>query len=434
MSTNIIQSIKLFKKNQLIQNILWLLFDKILIILLQFLVGVKIANYYGAAEYGIYSYSVALLSLSPILLELINDRITKKYFENKDYLTIIESINIFKGVISLIILLLVILFGIFFSIDKKMWLILIILAIDNVFMNSVFGIKSYFESKKVVKIDAQIKIGYYAMQYIGILLNYSLFTIIIIRVLGSFVRVFMMLKSFEKEYLKKLKINCNFKILLKIIKESQYLWLATISYILYAQLDKVMIGKMINIEEVGIYNIAFQLMSFMLVPIDAIRVSFYSILWKKYKLNYKDYIREYERVTLYLTQFYVIISILSYFILPKIFSYVYSSQYNGALIIFNYLLIGVVVRGNETFQYTHYTFKEITKILLYKQIFGLVINLCLNYFLILNMGAKGAALATSLTLVLTRIIFDGIFSQTREVFKIQLKAFNFFYLLNKGEK
>lgn len=438
MKVKSITWIRRLSKNQLIQNILWLLFDKILIILLQFLVGVKIANYYGAAEYGIYSYSVALLSFSPILLELTNDRITKKYFENENYLSVIESINTFKGIGSIIVLGIVIFWGIALDIDKKMWLMLIILSIDSIFMNCVLGIKSYFEykleSKIVVKIDAQIKIGYYIIQYIGILLNYSLFIIIAIRVLGSFVRIVMMVKCFEKEYIEKLKIKCDLKIILKIIKESRYLWLATISYILYAQLDKIMIGRMINIEEVGIYNIATQLMGFMLVPIDAIRVSFYSILWKKYRVDYMEYIKEYKRITLYLTQFYIFMSICSYWILPKIFNFVYSSQYNGAIIIFNYLLIGIVIRGNETFQYTHYTFKEITKLLLYKQICGLIFNIGLNYVFILSMGAKGAALATSLTLLFTRFIFDGIFSQTRETFKIQLRAFNFFYLFRKEIK
>ena len=43
------------KMKKLLFNILWLVFDKIFILLLQFFVGVKIANYYGATLFGQYS-------------------------------------------------------------------------------------------------------------------------------------------------------------------------------------------------------------------------------------------------------------------------------------------------------------------------------------------------------------------------------------------
>lgn len=423
-----IKVIEGIRENKLVENIGWLFFDKLLIIALQFLVGVKIANHYGAIEYGIYSYAVALILFSPILLELINDRIVKKYFEDENHLIVISSVNYFKGMTSIIILFVIIFSKIFYSIEIKLYYILILLAIDNIFMNYTLGIKSYFEykleSKIVVKIDAQIKIFYYFLQYIVISLNYSLYIIILVRVLGSLIRAILIFKGYRLKFKERIKLGCNLEILLKILRESRYLWLAAISYILYAQLDKIMIGRMISIKEVGVYNIAFQLMSFMLIPIEVIRVSYYPILWKSYKMEYTDYIRKYRYITLYLTQFYILFSLLSYFLLPKVFNLVYSKEYDGAIMIFNCLLLGIVIRGNEIFQYTHYTFKELTKFLLYKQICGLVLNIILNFILIQKLGAMGAALATSLTLVFTRVIFDSIFTQTREIFKIQLWAFN----------
>ena len=37
---------------KIIKNIGWLIFDRIFILVLQFFIGVKIANYYGSSSYG----------------------------------------------------------------------------------------------------------------------------------------------------------------------------------------------------------------------------------------------------------------------------------------------------------------------------------------------------------------------------------------------
>ena len=61
-------------------NIMWLIFDKIFILILQFVVGVKIANHFGSYQYGKYSYALSIIAFIPMLLELLNTRIIKLYF------------------------------------------------------------------------------------------------------------------------------------------------------------------------------------------------------------------------------------------------------------------------------------------------------------------------------------------------------------------
>ena len=60
------------------KNIGWLIFDQFFILFLQFIVGVKIANYYGAEVYGKYSYALSLVAFSGIFFELLNSRVIKK--------------------------------------------------------------------------------------------------------------------------------------------------------------------------------------------------------------------------------------------------------------------------------------------------------------------------------------------------------------------
>lgn len=48
------------------KNIVWLIFDQVFILILQFAVGIKIANYYGAQLYGKYNYAISLVAFSSI--------------------------------------------------------------------------------------------------------------------------------------------------------------------------------------------------------------------------------------------------------------------------------------------------------------------------------------------------------------------------------
>ena len=53
--------------NKIFKNICWLFFDRIFILILQFFIGVKIANYYGSDNFGMYNYAMSIVSFSSIL-------------------------------------------------------------------------------------------------------------------------------------------------------------------------------------------------------------------------------------------------------------------------------------------------------------------------------------------------------------------------------
>ena len=89
--------------NKIIKNIAWLLFDKVFILILQFFVGVKIANYYGSESFGLYNYAISLVSFSAILFELLNDRVVKKYFQEENFTKVIHNFNIFRNSMAILI-------------------------------------------------------------------------------------------------------------------------------------------------------------------------------------------------------------------------------------------------------------------------------------------------------------------------------------------
>ena len=112
---------------------------------------------------------------------------------------------------------------------------LILLTFDNVLLTMTMGIENYFEykllSKNMVISNNIVKVISYIFQYIGIILGYSILIIPIIRVFGSFLRVLILKKFYYKTFKEKVKFLLDKKLIEKIVKDSYYLWVSFIAFI-----------------------------------------------------------------------------------------------------------------------------------------------------------------------------------------------------------
>ena len=132
---------------KIINNIGWFIFDRIIILLLQFFVGVKIANYYGATLFGQYSYAMSLVTFSNIFFELINSRVLKKYYTKNNFNILVFNTNFFKNSIAIILFFIPIVGRFFYKIDDTLFCLLLLLCLDNVLMTATSGIENFFEYK-----------------------------------------------------------------------------------------------------------------------------------------------------------------------------------------------------------------------------------------------------------------------------------------------
>ena len=161
--------------NKVLKNICWLLFDKVFILLLQFLIGVKIANYYGSESFGMYNYAMSIVAFSSILFELLNDRVIKKFFKEYKFANIVYNVNIFRNFMALLILIFTIILGIILKLPQLFFLTLIFICVDNFLITGTQGIELYFDyklnSKNLVILNNLIKLLSYRLQYIFVILG-----------------------------------------------------------------------------------------------------------------------------------------------------------------------------------------------------------------------------------------------------------------------
>lgn len=414
-------------KNKIVNNIGWLVIDKFLILFLQFFVGVKIANYYGGEVYGEYSYAMAIVAFSPIFLEIMNGRVIKEFY-SQNFNRTVSVVTTFRNILAIGIFLITILTYPIFKENRLLYLMLLPLTFDNVLLTMTIGIENYFEykllSKNIVISNNIIKIISYILQYVGIIFGYSILIIPIIRVFGSFLRVLILKKFYYKIFKEKVEFILDKKLIEKIVKDSYYLWISLIAFVVYTQIDKIMIGEMLGVTDVGIYSISIQLSGVLAILIGPFQNSIYPKMMELYKKEYRSYQILYLKVNTMFTQIYLFISILSVIVVKYLFPYIYAKEYSPAVLCYGILTISIFFKANGALQTGHMTLKRITKKSFYKTLSGLILNIILNLTLIPKYGIYGAAIATSITQVFTIFIVDYFIKEYREQFFIQLKSFN----------
>lgn len=426
---------------KIVNNIGWLIFDKVFILLLQFFVGVKIANYYGATLFGQYSYAISLVAFSNIFFELINSRVLKKYYTKNNFNILVFNTNFFKNSIAIILFFIPIIYKFFYKIDNTLFYLLILLCLDNILMTATSGIENFFEykleAKRIVISNNIVKIISYFLQYICMILNKGIIFIAIVRCIGSLIRVIILKYQYNSSYLGKLEnksVKLDIKLIVKIIDESKYLWFSFVSFLIYTQTDRLMINHYLGVEEVGVYTIGMQLSSILAILIGPIQNSLFPKFLELYRNDYQKYYNFYKLTNTIITQFYLIITLISIIVVKYTFRYVYSSQYDGAILIYSILAFSVFIKANGSLQTSHMTIKNITQKSFYKTLVSLILNIILNILLIPKYGINGAAIATLITQFIALFLIDFFIKEYQEQAIIQLKSLNLIYLIKEIKK
>ena len=334
-----------------------------------------------------------------------------------------------------------IIYKFFYKIDNTLFYLLLLLCLDNILMTATSGIENFFEykleAKRIVISNNIVKIISYFLQYICMILNKGIIFIAIVRCIGSLIRVIILKFQYSHSYLRKLEnksVKLDIKLIVKIIDESKYLWFSFVSFLIYTQTDRLMINYYLGIEEVGVYTIGMQLSNILAILIGPIQNSLFPKFLELYRNDYQKYYSFYKLTNTIITQFYLIITLISIIVVKYTFKYVYSSQYDGAILIYSILAFSVFIKANGSLQTSHMTIKNITKKSFYKTLVSLILNIILNILLIPKYGINGAAIATLITQFIALFLIDFFIKEYQEQAIIQLKSLNLIYLIKEIKK
>lgn len=316
--------------------------------------------------------------------------------------------------------------------QTDLYILLLLLLLNNIFIVGSLGIELYFEyrlkSRNIVIVNVISKLIIMLLQYCVIIYKGDIYYIVLSQIIGNIIRyIFLRYYSYKIFHLE-VKFKLNIKLLIELIRKSKFFWIANSSHILFMQIDKLMLGKILGVSEVAIYTVSLQLISVLEILFMPISNSIFTKLIELYHKDYKKYLKFLLCMNTYLTYGYIFISLLSIFILEKIFPYIISMEYRESLYYYKFLIIITILKANIILRSSHLALIDKGNILVKINCIGAISNIVLNIYFIPNFGILGAIFSSIFSRILMSI--SSLFlDENHDWNRIQFGSFNFFNLI-----
>jgi O-antigen/teichoic acid export membrane protein len=381
------------------KNTSWLFTEKILRILISFVVTVLLVRYLGPEQFGLLSYAISFYGLfsaiSILGLESISIRELVKYPGRRD--NILGSaflLRLIGGIATIILIALTL----FISGEPADISILILIISTSAIFQSFSVIDYYFR--------AEVKAKYSVYVMMASVLFTSLLKILLI-ILEAPLIYFAIVFSVEffataAGFLLVYKHN-NFKIInwkfhketaVNLLKDSWPLILSGLVVAIYTKIDQVMIKNMLDSKELGYYAAAVRLSeAWYFIPV-ALTNSLFPAIVNAKKLSNKFYFNRIQKLYDILAWMAIIIAVPVSIFSRDIINIIFGNEFlSAAPVLTIYIWAGVAVfLGVASSQYL--ITENFTKLSFFRTLIGMVINVILNLVLIPKYGIIGAAYAT----------------------------------------
>lgn len=398
-------NIKSLLKNNIFKNASWLMFGKIIQMIISFFVGTVTARFLGPSNYGIINYASAYIAFFTCFCNLgINSVLIKKLIDNPKNEGEILGSSIFAMLCSTFASIIVILciVSIADANDHTVFTVTLLCCIGLVF--NVFDIFNlWFQSKLKSKVTAIVSLVAYTFTAIYkitlLILKKDVTYFAFATSLDHIIVAALLLIFYKKNSGQKLSFSitqCK-----SLLKTSYHFILPSLMVAIYGYTDKFMLKQMLSETDVGYYSTATALCSMWTFVLSAIIDSMTPIIMESHNKSQTDYIQ--KNKLLYRIVFYISAAVSLFFTLfakPIIFI-LYGSAY----------LPSVAPLRIVTW-YTAFSFlgaarspwivcENKQKYLKYIYSSAAVSNVLLNLIFIPLGGSSGAAVASLITQIIT---------------------------------
>ena len=423
-------------KNKEIKNAGWIIGERIVQMILSFVVGILSARYLGPENYGSLNYtasfitffsSVATLGMEGVIIKKMIAQPEKEgsYLGGSIILRLISSMISSVAVVMIVAI---------FNPGDSEKIVLVLLQSIQLLFQAFYIFDSWFQrylkSKyiSIAKILATVVVMAYKLYLLAtgksvvyFAFSNSLSYIIIAIVLFIF---------FKKSQGPSLKWDIKSGIF--VLKDSYHYILSGLMVSMYGQIDKIMIGNMISDKAVGIYTTGIAICTmWIFVPTSIINSFRPTILTLHQSGKMELYNRRLRQLYSFIIWLCIGVSVMISLLAPVIVPVLYGKEFIEAVNVLKIAIWCETFSMIGTARGIWVLAEEKNKYVKYYLAIGVAANLVLNATMIPLWGIEGAAVATLLTQITTSMIAPLCFKATREHTKIVLEAFCLSWLKKK---
>lgn len=424
-------------RRKFLKNIGWLMGGKIVNMILQFLVSLATARYLGPSNFGTINYVAAFVSFFSSIASLglavivIKEIATDKYDNNKVIWTSIWM-RLATAILSTICI--VALMFITNRNDPQIVQIAILESISIIF-SSFDTINYYFQAKLLSKWSSIAGVlAYIGMSLYRIYLLATEADIVWFALATSsdmiFLTLFLMIFYIRVEGFHP---RFDWGIGKRLIKQSYHYLIAGLITILYAQVDRVMLGNMLDKASVGYYSAALTISTLWSMIPSALIQSLSPVLYdaaKKDRSLYLRRLRQSYALLFWLNAAYsIFVCVFAHWVILLLYGSDYLAGTNALRIVVWYYGLSTMSTLNQVYLANDNKNRYINRFCLA----GLITDVVLNAALIPVFGINGAAIATLITHIMIQIIMPYVYKDTREIAVSIIQGAMLRDVLNKEE-
>lgn len=398
-------------------NTSWLLVDRVLRLMLAFLTTVLIVRYLGPEQFGLLSYAISIVSLVSILAYAgLENIITRELVKKPEKINeLLGTGFVLRFIGSLLIIVILLIVGFITRESQLSFMMILIIGISTIFQP--FGvIDFFFQSRVQAKYSVIVQsTSFFALtiaRIICIMLHAPLIAFAILLSIETFAAAIGYVVAYLKNGKSIFDWKFNRQISREFLRDAWPLILSGLAVSTFAKIDQVLLKFLINETGVGFYAAAVRIVeAWYFIPM-AVTTSIFPAILNAKQNNTAEYMKRleklYDLMAFISVLIAVFISLLSGFIIQLFYGSAFTSS---STVLAIYIWSGVATfLGVASNQFL--IAENLTKLSLYRSVFGMITNILLNFLLIPLYGINGAAWATFVSYFLSTF-FIGLFRESR---------------------
>lgn len=415
---------------RILDNIGWLFFDKALRLALGLLVGVWVARYLGPTQFGLLNYVMAFVGLFAIFVNFGLENIVVRDLARDP-----ADTEATLGTAALLHLLgAVVAYGLLIAVISH-------LRPDDALARSVAGLlgltlffrvfdvaRYWFEaqvlSKYVIRLSSAVLLVLSAVKVWLILTGATLIAFVWVRVVdGAAVGLGTALLFFLHGMPLK-RLRAHWDRARTLMRDTWPLFLSGAAQLVYLKIDVVMLGQMADDTTVGIYSAATWVSEvWYVIPMIIVGSVFPAILAAK-KSGEAIYYRRLQQLFDLMVLMSLGLAIPMTFASSLLMIFLFGAPFADAGPVLAVHIWASVFIFLSMASSRWFLAENLQIMLLQRSALGAVANVILNYILIPDYGAIGAAWATVVSYALAALIYDILQRPTRRLFMMKLSTLN----------
>ncbi len=412
---------------KILGNSSWSIAEKIITMIVSVFVTGIVARYYGAADFGLYSFAMAYVMLFSALPRLGMDTVIVKDIAQKVYdLDVIINNAVVMRFLATIITILIINLSAWFVIDDNPTQLLIA-VLSGMMIFQVSGVIDLYN-------QSQLKSKYTAFSYTlgvfsgsafrlgAVIGRFSLYVLAVTNVLQSCVTAVLLLYYYTKRSSRQIKLQYSKFYVRSVMKESWPLLLSGVAITVYMQVDQVMLGMKLNSTDVAYYSAAVRISTIAVFFPASLMNSFRPLISKMKLENEKRYLELIEKALSFMLVLSFGMCIVSSFLSEAVVVLIFGDAFIETASILNIHIWSVPIISLGFAANTWLVIEKLTKTSLIITLIGAIVNIILNLYLIPRYKGVGAAYATLISQAVSTSICLAVIPSTRKIVAVQVRA------------